>query len=129
MIALARRTVACKAWRWMVGMLTHDGYRMLWCSETEREWAGPHFTEAGMAWRYARIHGEPHLPDLTDPATLGCLLALVREAWGDDEAYAIPWHDEDGGWTVCVHEEDRSVSVSEGDTETEALVAALEAAP
>lgn len=24
------------------------------------------------------------LPDLSDPATLGCLLALVREAWGKE---------------------------------------------
>jgi hypothetical protein len=69
------------------------------------------------------------LPDLTDPATLGCLLALVREAWGDDEAYAIPWHDEDGGWTICVREAERCITVSEGNTEAEALVAALEAAP
>ena len=30
------------------------------------------------------------LPDLTDPATLGCLLALVREAWGDPSIIAEP---------------------------------------
>ena len=28
------------------------------------------------------------IPDLTDPATLGCVLALVREAW-DDECLCI----------------------------------------
>jgi len=109
MIALARRAVACRGWRWIPGMKLTTGLRL---------------TES-LVWLTYPVD----LPDLTDPATLGCLLALVREAWGDDEAYAIPWHDEDGGWTVCVHEEDRSVSVSEGDTETEALVAALELAP
>ena len=30
------------------------------------------------------------LPDLNDPATLGCLLALAREAWGDPTLHAIP---------------------------------------
>ena len=121
--ALARRAVACKGWRWMAGMLTHDGYRMIWCSETEREWAGPSFSEAGMAWRYARIHGESSLPDLTDPATLGCLLALVREAWGQPELFCS--RSIGLGWGVYDFIDD----VGLGHTEAEALVAALEAAP
>jgi hypothetical protein len=113
-IELAKRAVACKGWRWMPGMAWFDGRFLQYRVQSEA---------------HAVVVDEGGLPDLTDPATLGCLLALVREAWGDDEAYAIPWHDEDGGWTVCVREEDRSVNVSEGDTETEALVFALEDAP
>jgi len=127
-IALGRRAVACKGWRWMAGMLRGDGFRCTWVDEDERELAAPTWCANGIEWLNRRT-GPKDLPDLTDPATLGCLLALVREAWGDDEAYAIPWHDEDGGWTVCVREEDRSVNVSEGDTEAEALVFALEDAP
>jgi hypothetical protein len=66
------------------------------------------------------------LPDLSDPATLGCLLALVREAWGAG-SYLLP----DGGWYV------KGARLKGGDTinlgirattEAEALVAALEAA-
>lgn len=77
------------------------------------------------------LHPESYrvLPDLTDPATLGCLLALVRKSYGDDEAWAQPWHDTDGGWTVTVNEDDRCHIIAEGDTEVEALVAALEGAP
>jgi hypothetical protein len=140
-IALARRAVACKGWRWMGGMLTHDGYRMLWCSETEREWAGPHFTEAGMAWRYARIHGEPNLPDLSDAATLGCLLALVREAYGDPALYvrlSDTTRKSDGvrawevlGWLDSSRSPDGRGGSWRGwgyASEAEALVAALEAA-
>jgi hypothetical protein len=66
------------------------------------------------------------VPDLTDPATLGCLLALVREAWGDPLAVVSPvW--EKGwmiGWRVCF-----ARSGFFAGTEAEALVAALEAAP
>ena len=72
------------------------------------------------------------LPDLTDPATLGCLLALVREAWGcvvitspeydyDDEARQGP---NVVGWRTV--ETVRWMTVGEGATEAEALVAALE---
>ena len=64
------------------------------------------------------------LPDLTDPATLGCLLALVREAWGE-RTIGIEWEDgEAAGWLITGIEHNEI----SGDTEAEALVAALEAA-
>jgi hypothetical protein len=63
------------------------------------------------------------LPDLTDPATVGCLLALVREAWGDSAAHAVP----DGDWHIYGDMPETEYAI--GDTEAEALVAALEAAP
>jgi hypothetical protein len=34
------------------------------------------------------------VPDLSDPATLGCLLALVREAWKGNVAPVYPDSDE-----------------------------------
>ncbi len=65
-IALSRRAVACKGWRWMPGMRTvrDDG----------------HGFHIGCTVAASKVKPE-WLPDLQDPATLGCLLALVREAW------------------------------------------------
>jgi hypothetical protein len=91
MLDLARRAVACKGWRWMPGMLTTEGMRVVVrCFNDDNE-------------------PDDDIPDLTDPATLGCLLALVREA---TTAYA-------------------SLTFEPGylHTEVENLVAALEAAP
>lgn len=65
------------------------------------------------------------IPDLTDPATLGCLLALVRGAWGDQRLACVPWR---LNWAVD-RVWMRNGHVAEGATEGEALVAALEAAP
>ncbi len=116
-IALARRAVACKAWRWMSGARAFSRARgklqAIRVCDDIREW----------------VARDNEFPDLEDPATLGCLLALVREAWGDDEAYTMRWHDEDGGWTVCSSDEHGAHSVAEGQTEAEALVEALEGAP
>lgn len=40
-------------------------------------------------------------PDLTDPATVGCLLALLREATGDPWAYTVQDNLDTGdGWRV-----------------------------
>jgi len=93
-------------------------------------------------WDYWRPAGESTrsladgswLPDLDDPATLGCLLALVREAWREPTIHA-EWFDV--RWSVCASGD---VMLETGGhrlageraygwTEAEALVAALEAAP
>lgn len=88
---LAKRAVACKHWRWMPGMRLQNGYML----------KDEDFPALGDEYGW--------LPDLTDPATLGCLLALVRKVCGDVVAYRC-----------------RRVRI---DLEAEALVAALEAAP
>ncbi len=129
MLDLARRAVACRGWRWLPGMLTNHGARYLgfdlWVDRGERGivYADPN---------------EGEVPDLTDPATLGCLLALVREAFKSDDRL---W-----GGRVEVHQDSRRLFVvvcpehdpneflyhrwiASGESEAEALVAALEAAP
>ena len=117
MVELGRAVVACKGWMWMPGMRALSKSRgkltAIRVCDDIREWV-------------ARSN---EFPDLTDHATLGCLLALVRKSYGDDEAWAQPWHDTDGGWTVTINEDDRCLIIAEGDTEVEALVAALEGAP
>jgi hypothetical protein len=78
---LGRRAVACRHWKWMPGMLllsldddpiridgTQDGHPY------REEDCGTYFPKA------------PFVPDLSDPATLGCLLHLVREATGQQSS-------------------------------------------
>jgi hypothetical protein len=71
------------------------------------------------------------LPDLTDPATLGCLLALVREALDDECACVFPIDYGPGGvrWVARLTAGGRDMTQRVHVTEAEALVAALEAAP
>jgi len=145
---LGRRAVACKGWRWMPGMLSR-------CSTDTRRavyrWlVGLDTRHYGLVCIVQDKHGQPcrnvatlqpgpdDLPDLSDPATLGCLLALVREAWGPG-AYLRRWANP----APDMSGKDRSKwepvdglgrRLAAGPrvlcaTEAEALVAALEAAP
>ena len=127
---LARRAVACKSWRWMPGMRA-IGRRNLPSAWFRLEESTPSLTGE---WSGA-------LPDLTDPATLGCLLALVRDAWGDQRAYLCDYGGYDSvEWGVVSHEWDAkrqaedpkawfSCLLGDAGTEAGALVLALEAAP
>ena len=103
---LSKRAIACKGFRWMPGMLSLPPQADR-CQRDGQMMVG-------------------RLPDLTDPATLGCLLALVREAWGDEHLHIgrriAGW----GVWTSA--STPMPQCVGKGDTEAEALVAALEAA-
>ena len=120
LMALGRRAVACKGWRWMAGMQclvgpSHAPYRYV-----THDYAPPEGNDVGFT--------DPLLPGLTDPATLGCLLALVREAWGDPSLTAAFDYEGWPSWRVGRSEDGHGMQ-GVGDTEAEALVAALEAAP
>lgn len=70
------------------------------------------------------------LPDLGVAPTVGCLLALVRETYGA-ETYTQPLTDEEEPtrWEVGLPLRWGRRQISEGATEVEALVAAIEQAP
>ena len=117
-IALARRAVACKGWRWMPGMLTVENFRCIWSDAWQIELA------SYAAYNHRRSHLKSELPSLTDPATLGCLLALVREAWNDAKVHVL-YVDGLYRWECA----DRHNVHGSGQTEAEALIDALEYAP
>ena len=131
---LGRRAVACKHWRWMPGMLllwklherggTYKGRVChLGCSDSG---AGKDVYCEGRGDRFDGVLEVPKcFPDLSDPATLGCLLHLVREAWGVERA-VVWWNEHDQGWVADVRPRN---FVFVRDSEAHALVAALEAAP
>lgn len=118
---LARRALACKRWRSMPGMLVI--VKKITIDDGDRAFRLDDSFDIRQ-WPYG-------YPDLTDPATLGCLLALVREAHNAPHAWVETRYgkrarvlDPQGmsegarmlcGWTIG--------------TEAAALVAALEAAP
>ena len=115
---LGRRAVACKRWRWMPGMLSEKALRV-----TRRDSDGyvvGYYED--LSYIAQCVPGT--LPDLSDPATLGCLLALVRKAHGDPRMFVEAYSFLGDKWR-CV-----GVSFSSewvGPNEAAALVAALEA--
>jgi hypothetical protein len=150
LIELGKRAVACKGWRWMPGMLVLGdpesaprpfGYPAPTADLMLR--ARIQSCVLGRFFAYYEYHvdlpdaeGEPcdisdffdPLPDLSDPATLGCLLALVREAWSDECAHCSPLRGE-GRVIWYAWSEDLEYLSHPCATEADALVAALEAAP
>ena len=135
--ALGRRAVACAGWRWMPGMLTESGDRIISVDTVvapSPEWRGDWSTWAA---RSRAVGGpdtfggpddkEPGVPDFTDAATRGCLLELAREVWRNP-GLSVRW--ESGiGWRVLGGSVDFNADRAAHKNEAEALVAMLEAAP
>jgi hypothetical protein len=143
-IALARRAVACPGWRWRSGMLVipeshpDERWRLVW---TEDQYAGA--AQAHRPYKVWAIGFDEHdsidlsdgwLPDLSDDATCGCLLALAREAWGENRLVWVAPNrhpsDPDMVLGVVIYEDTNGARWTfDEETEAESLIAALEAAP
>lgn len=149
MLGAALRAVRCEGWQWMPGMLAwhpYTGCVHVLCDDDGDGWHGRYVAPgsdgcnvmSSIDWSEAGAfpgnYNTPFLPVLTDPATLGCLAALVEQAHGrevqlrcrinhapDMSGEARKW------WRVC---DLSGRPLRPGDdhhpTRAEALVAALE---
>lgn len=85
-IEIAKRAIACRKWRWLPGMraVGRKGLPEAWFRVEEK------LSKLTGDWSEA-------IPDLSDPATIGCLLELVREVWLDRE---IAYSRCESGWIL-----------------------------
>jgi hypothetical protein len=104
---LSRKLAGHAKWKWMAGMCVlpfddaSDYYRLDGIRLTdETEWSGS-FYDNGRVARIRVVNSEDDMvrgeaPDLSDPATQGCLIAMLREAypfgsveWDDDPEHGL----------------------------------------
>ena len=126
-LELARRAVKCARWRWMPGMRSIWGNVVattcppLWLVD-----GVPRMPVDGYYMWLKETDEHPDvIPDLKDPATLGCLLGLLREVYGDPWAHVLRCA---GGWSFHTPLLTMAPRVT-ARSEAQCLVAALEAAP
>lgn len=85
-VELAKRLTACGQWRWMPGMRFYDERRGLWLWVVGTQYHNrPTMTvvRGGSGTCISRnvvTGGGERIPDLDDPATIGCLIKMCCDA-------------------------------------------------
>jgi hypothetical protein len=79
--AAAERLITLPGFRWMPGMVDADGNRVT--GNGEEAVTDGYSQTLTLVSAYNSRSVKLSLPDLTDPATIGCVLAMVCDAWSD----------------------------------------------
>ena len=116
---------------WAEGMALVGGCRVIgtypaWLMDGVLRWPERDNHTYRSTWLRDPMDNPSVLPDWTDWGTLGILLGMAREAWGDGGAFCRPepWSgDAPTAWTVYTAGENDAWI--EGDTEAEALLRAI----
>lgn len=121
-LKIARALVKCSAWKWLPGMLLRDLTRSKRgrVHKVGNDWVVYFGINSESRYRCETV-GYSVVPDITDPATLGCIVRLVRDARSAPSASTLKVST---GWSVW---SDKRLGL--GRTEAEALLRALQAAP
>lgn len=85
-VARGRRAVVCLGWRWMPGMLGCMASNPKSTIRIAHAGAGLLHHPNGGVWSDDGV-----IPVLDDPATLGCITTLAREALGEPLAHVVPF--------------------------------------
>lgn len=118
---LGRRAVACKGWRCMPGMMNDSGQRII---ESNFGLRTVYFCYEGLT-ENNQDDAEDAIPDFSDPATVGCLVALVREVLNEPSMHSMYKSAPQEGWWIFTKERHRHLSPTYK-TEAEAWLWALE---
>lgn len=134
---LAEYAVTLEGWDWRLvdGAKTGDGLRLaLWGNDVfvagpddENCWSEGQVVGVSTLGSYVDSYHIDEGIDLTDPATLGCLLAMVRKYLGSENIHLR--HEHDLGWNLVLDEPGRETWFLESglySTEVRAMIAALE---
>lgn len=124
MIELGRRAAACAEWEWLPGMryVTPQGAAGRWVTMADLTDPTKRVLGVYQEDTYHHSQHEDKVPDLTDDATLGRLMGVVRRAYDEDVVICYG----DGWWEVSTP----TIAWEDDGTDSfaEALVCALEAA-
>ena len=138
---MERRALACKRWRWMPGMRDTHGCRVVDVAHGElrlHDWstyADPRHGQDYWGTVEVTTISESDVPDLDDPATLGCIEhGLLPAAWPGCAIKVMRYTTPSGAVFADVYVHDYKLPSNERFAVVyvpigEALIAALEAAP
>jgi hypothetical protein len=130
---LGRRAVACPQWRWLPGVRWRfdvPSHKNIWS-----RYIGPDAVDdqGELTCEAIPTRRGPVLIDFDDAATVGCLMAVVREVWAktlnNGNTPVVGTSECDGMWEFGYRYGEVRVSCMWGQSEVEVLVWALENGP
>ena len=123
--ALGKRALDNDGFRWMLGMVDDDGWRVVRVHENgDVDALPPAHCDTGIQERVAHILTTPNLDD---PATLGCMWKLARECWHTVEMSPPEMVDVKGDeWEIILVPKKGEIQIHDVPSEAAGLVLALE---